>query len=587
MKQKIAYWIIGLGVGLFFAFLNWEGIFSGPKNFFEDLLFSPRPAGNEIIIVAIDNESLAKVGQWPWPRQVFAQALGRLKEAPPAAIALDIIFAEPSRAGAADDDALAVAMNEASFPVVLAGEANNLFLPGDAERPWADFFVEPLNKFKSSRQVTLGLANIVLDKDGVVRRLPLEARSRQSGLSARTLAYETVLRSGRPIPDAGSLEAVNRLVFAGPPGIFRTIPFWRIFENDKSAIDSLAGKIVILGATASDLHDSQLTPLDRGQEMSGAEIQANAMAMLLSGWRLREAGRAVDGFLILLAALLPAIFFSRFGRLRWVIFWSAVVGVFYLVAAIVLFERGWVINLLHALLAWFFAAGMALAFRHFVAEKERRHLKSVFSKYVSREVVGEILKNKEKIRLGGEEREITVLFSDIRGFTSLSEKTPPVKLVKILNRYFTAMTEEIQKRRGVVDKYIGDAIMAFWGAPLDEPGQADLAIEAALGMLKRLERLNEELKKEGEPEIKIGIGLYFGPAMVGNIGSEERLNYTAMGDTVNVASRLEGLNKEYGTRLIVGASVKDKAQTSRDYLFLGEVLVKGRAEPVKIYEVVR
>lgn len=586
MKQKIIYSIIGLAVGLFFAFLNWRGFFSGPENFFEDLLFTPRSAGDEAVVLAIDNESLAKIGQWPWPRRVFAQALGNLKEAAPSAVALDIVFAEPSRLGAADDAALAAALNEAAFPVVLAGEANNIFIDAAAERPWADFFVEPLNEFKRARQASVGLANIILDKDGVVRRFPLEIRSRQSGLTARTLAYETVLRSGRQIPDAGSLAALNRLVFAGPPGAIRAIPFWRIFEDDSTAVRSLAGRLVFVGATAADLRDSQLTPPDRGREMPGAEIQANTANMLIFGWRSRQAGRLVNSFLIILLAFLPALFFARLKRLRWVIFWSVISVLAYLAAVVVLFGRGWAINFLHALLAWFFSFGLVLLYRHFVGERERRRLKNVFSRYVSKEVVSEILKNTEKVRLGGEEREITVLFSDIRGFTTLSEKTPPAKLVSIMNRYFSAMAGEILKRRGVVDKYIGDAIMAFWGAPLDEPRQVDLAVETALAMLERLKRLNEEFKKEGEAEINIGIGLYFGPAIVGNMGSEERLNYTPMGDTVNVASRLEGLNKQYGTRIIVGESVKQRAEAGRDFLFLGEVAVKGRTEPVKIYELV-
>jgi adenylate cyclase len=194
------------------------------------------------------------------------------------------------------------------------------------------------------------------------------------------------------------------------------------------------------------------------------------------------------------------------------------------------------------------------------------------------------------VSLGGEEKEITVFFSDIRGFTTLSEKTTPKELVRILNRYFTAMSEEILKNAGVLDKYIGDAIMAFWGAPVDDPGQADNALKAALGMLAKLKELNEELRASGDPEINIGIGIYTGPAVVGNMGSEQRFDYTVMGDTVNVASRLEGLNKEYQTRLIIGESTKNKitlrlAQGEKDYKFrfLGSVAVKGRKEPLNIY----
>ena len=187
--------------------------------------------------------------------------------------------------------------------------------------------------------------------------------------------------------------------------------------------------------------------------------------------------------------------------------------------------------------------------------------------------------------LGGEEKEITLLFSDIRGFTTLSEKMAPCDLIKVLNRYFSAMTEEILAQGGVLDKYIGDAIMAFWGAPIADPDQADHALAAALGMIGRLKKLNEELRAAGEPEINIGIGLYTGPAVVGNVGSEQRLSYTAIGDTVNVASRLEGLTKDYKVQLILGAPTKDRIKNRVAFKHLGEATVKGRKEPIGIYTI--
>lgn len=212
-------------------------------------------------------------------------------------------------------------------------------------------------------------------------------------------------------------------------------------------------------------------------------------------------------------------------------------------------------------------------------------MKNLFSKYVSKDVLEEILKDPAKVKLGGEEKEVTVFFSDIRGFTALSEKTAPKELVRILNKYFTLMTNEVLENSGVLDKYIGDAIMAFWGAPIEDRRQAENALKAALGMLEKLKELNKELKSNGDPEINIGIGLYSGPAVVGNIGSDLRFDYTVMGDTVNVASRLESLNKEYKTQIIIGETTKNKLEGDHKFKFLGSVAVKGRKELLNIYTI--
>ena len=264
---------------------------------------------------------------------------------------------------------------------------------------------------------------------------------------------------------------------------------------------------------------------------------------------------------------------------------SVVLGAVYFFAIVFLFQYGISVNLIHISLAWILSTIVLFGYRHFVAERERRGLKNVFSKYASKEVVSEILKDPGRVKLGGEEKEITIFFSDIRSFTTWSEQTTPKKLVSILNRYFTAMSEEVLNNGGVLDKYIGDAIMAFWGAPIGDPEQADKAITASLSMLEKLKKLNVELKAEGEPEIKIGIGLFTGPAVVGNVGSEKRFNYTAIGDTVNVGSRLEGLTKEYNVQLVIGETTKNRAKGSYNFKFLASAAVKGRVEPINIYTI--
>ena len=582
MKARYLYAPIGLVVGLLFAWFFWTGIFSGPENFFEDLLFSNKAIDGRLAIVAIDNESLQKIGQWPWPREIFARVLEKMNEAAPRALGFDILFAEPSRYGERDDAALGTALSKIQFPVILSTEANNVFLSKE-DLPTADFFVEPLAVLQGAPRVSLGQVNIIVDKDGVARKFPLEVRGRQSGKIYKSIAYETVAQSGADIPQAATLNLVNRIVYAAPAGSVRLVPFWRILED--GAADLLKDKIVLLGVTAPDLHDTRIVPFGRENDMPGVELQANIANMILQGYRINAMPKAYNALWIIIAALLPALFFGFFKRLRWAVVASCILGIGQIIAIIFLFQKGVAANIVHLTLALIFSVIALFGYRYFVGEREKHHLRDVFTRYVSKEVVREIMKDPSKVRLGGEEKKVTLFFSDIRSFTTLSERTPPVQLVEILNRYFTAMTGEVLSYKGVLDKYIGDAIMAFWGAPIDDPDQADHAVAASLSMLKKLKKLNEEFEKEGLSPINIGIGLYSGPAVVGNMGSELRLNYTAMGDTVNVASRLEGLNKEFKTQIIVGESTKNAVKASYNWRSLGSVQVKGRAEPVSIYTI--
>lgn len=581
-NAKHFYLPIALLVGILFSAAYWFGIFSGPENFFVDLLFSNRRINDKLVILAVDNESLSKIGQWPWPRQVFADTIEKLNSSAPRVMAFDVLFAESSRYGTADDTALALALASSSFPIVMTSEANSVYISQN-DLPIADYFSETLSVFSSTPRVSLGHANMILDKDSVIRKFPLQVRGRESGKVYNSLAYETVLQSGADVPGVASLDLVNRIVYAAPAGSVRTVPFWRVYLEDGANL--LKDKIVFLGVTAADLHDTALVPFDRGASMPGVEIQANVANMILNGYRLNTVPKPYIIFWIMFAALLPALFFGLFKRLRYAVAASLFVVVAQIFAVIILFQNGFVANIIHLTLAGIFSIIGLFAWRYFVGEKEKHRLHDIFSRYVSKEVVKKIMDDPSKVRLGGEEKTLTVFFSDIRGFTTLSESTTPIKLVEILNRYFSAMTEEVLSHKGVLDKYIGDAIMAFWGAPIDDVDHAEHAMSAAVIMLKKLKKLNEEFAKENLAPINIGIGLYSGPAVVGNMGSELRLNYTAMGDTVNVASRLEGLNKEFKTQIIVGESTKNLIKTAYNWRSLGSVQVKGRVEPVSIYTV--
>jgi adenylate cyclase len=569
MNAKIIPLLLIALISGFLAFLSFSaGFFAGLENFFEDLLFSAKPIDRDIVILAIDSNSLSRIGQWPWPRNIFAKALSEIDKNPPQVLGLDVIFAEESRFGKTDDASLIDALEKISYPVVMPIEAE----PGRV--------LKPLPSFIKQKSVGLGWVNLFLDRDGVARKFPLTILDGEE-IRYKTFAYEAVKRSSREIPNENTLGDLSRIVYAGPPGSIRRIPFWRLLEEEIG--NELKGRIVFIGVTAPDLHDEQLTPFSRGTPMPGVEIQANIANMLISGYRLASLNKFPAGLWIFFAALLPSLFFMLSRRSLKPLLINIGFGIGYLLVIILLFERGVVANIIHINFSWILSTASLFTYRYYTGEKERRELKNAFSKYVSKEVLEHILREPDKLVLGGEEREITILFSDIRGFTNISEKTAPSELVGILNRYFTAMSEVIFKHNGVLDKYIGDAIMAFWGAPIKDENQADNSVKAGLEMLEVLKRLNEEFRAENKLEINIGVGIYTGPAVVGNIGSKMRFDYTAIGDSVNVASRLEGLNKTYATKIIIGESVRNKLKENYAFELLGSVEVKGREQSLNIY----
>ncbi|MBI5306630.1 adenylate/guanylate cyclase domain-containing protein [Candidatus Wolfebacteria bacterium] len=556
--KKISLFIISLLIGALAVSSFYAGLFSGFENFFEDLIFPIRPIHPDIVIISIDNESILKLGQWPFKRKYFADLLLKLKRAK--AVGLDVIFSEPSRWGDEDDNKLKNALSKISYPLVMPLEK------------FTEEEIKPLEQLRQNAE--LGNVNLIIDKDGIARRFPI----------IDFFALKIAQKAGFQIAENFFSEPNPRIVYAGPPEIFPRIPLWQVLFGEIPP-DRFENKIVLIGATAPDLHDEQITPFSKGKPMSGVEIQANIINMLINGYYLTPLKTMPMVLWILAASLLPAIFFAFLKHSLGPLFINLIIGIIYNIGAFFIADNGIIPNFIHLNVAWFFSTISLMGFKYFIGEREKREIKTLFSKYVNAEVLQEILKNPSAAALGGKETNITVLFSDLRNFTSFSEKMPPSELVKFLNEYFETMSNEILKYRGVVDKYIGDAVMAFWGAPLTDENQADNAVSAALGMISALKQLNEKLKTLGKAEINIGIGIYSGPAVVGNIGSKTRFDYTAIGDTVNVASRLEGLNKTYNTNIIFGESVKNKLKQQYNLSFLDSVEVKGRKQPLNIYTI--
>jgi adenylate cyclase len=354
--------------------------------------------------------------------------------------------------------------------------------------------------------------------------------------------------------------------------------------------EKFAGKIVLVGETATGTTDIRPTPLDNG--LRGVELNAEIIANLLHLPPVRPMPFALQLMLISLAVGVPLWLYSA-KNVR-----TATVGAFASVFALaVLMETAfwlglWLPNFGAPLLAWLSSTLLMGLQRLAQEEAQKRQIRQTFSLYVAPEVVEEIVKNPEIAHQEGVRRRVAVLFSDIRGFTSYSEQNPPELVVRQMREYLTEMTAAVQNHRGVLDKFIGDAVMALYGPFLPEDANISaLAVASALEMLERLEKLNERWQKQGMPTFRIGIGIHVGEAMVGNIGSIQRVQYTALGDTVNLASRLQTMTKDFKVPLLVSEEVKEEAEKvlGDAVLFadLGTVTVRGREKPVRVYSVQR
>jgi adenylate cyclase len=359
----------------------------------------------------------------------------------------------------------------------------------------------------------------------------------------------------------------------------------QILAGEKPKVDPAVfkDKIVFVGATASGLFDVFETPFERGK-MPGIQVHAAVADDVLSGRTLAPISRTAGVFIVLgfslavglLAAWLPA---------WWAVLAALALAGAYIWGTIVLFGRGTWLPLTEPMLSSSIALFGGVAYQYFVEGREKRKVAKLFGRYVSKDVYSQLMADPARARLGGQRREMTVLFSDMRGFTTLTEQGQPETIVRTLNEYFTRMVDLVFLHQGTLDKFVGDMVMALFGAPLDDPDHADHAVETALDMVAELARLNERWVAEGRPPLDIGIGVNTGPMIAGNIGSEAIMSYTVIGDAVNLGARLESLNKEYGTHLIISDATRARLKGPFAVKPLGSVTVKGKSEAVAIFEV--
>lgn len=555
------------------------------------------------VIVGIDQKSYRELlptygPMVSWPRTVYAKAVDQLAQAGARVIAFDLFFDAPT----ADDPELVAALARAGnviTPVEAQGPRQFLPSPGVAQE--FDAFVRPTSAIAKTAAAE-GAVNVTTDQDSVIRSLPLIVRSGRQDVP--TLALAAVARFiRRPTvldgpPEATAVYAVGRAIpilesgsmvinYLGPPsnpGQDGAFPILSLVDVINGTVDLslVKDKIVLIGLTIRSM-DEFATPTTVGTRMWGVEILGNAVETILSQRYLTPASdRLIIGLIVVLslaaalcAALLPLS----------ATFAAAGLVVAYLVGASLAFDAGLLLNMIYPPLALVLSFSLIMIYRVVFEQAEQRTIRGVMARYLSPSVSQWALKDPERLTLGGETRIMTVLFSDLRGFTTLSQNMDPQALTALLNEYMTAMTEIVFKHDGVLDKYIGDAIMAFWNAPMWQEDHAVRACETALDMVSRLQTLQADWARRGLPRLDLGIGINTGRMVVGNMGSRDRLTYTVLGDTVNVASRLEGLNKEYGTRIVIGEGTRTAAGETCLYRFLDLVAVKGRSEPLAVYEV--
>jgi adenylate cyclase len=540
-------------------------------------LRGPRPPRTPIVIVSIDEDSFDELDlAWPWPRQLHGALLEILSQGKPAAIGLDILFAEPSARGPADDQALGQAVGQAGN-VVLAAALTEV-----KEAFYTKADLNPPLKLIRDHAAGFGFVNFDFDQDAFVRSAAL-TRSHQGVEipSFDLLLYRLGVKAGIP---AAPLPKQPRVLinYRGGPRTFPTVPFYRIITGEVSP-EEFQGKIVLVGATSPILHDIFPTPFAPQGIMPGVEIHANMLETLFQGIALTRVPLWGVGLVALLAGLFSIWLTNRarplvaFGVLTGI-------GLAYSGAAFAVFVWGqlWVDHV-PVQLALTLGYGATVVENFIQEQREKRRL----SRFFSPDVVREVVRHRDELALGSSRRLVTVLFSDIRGFTSIAEKLSPEEVAELLREYLTKMTDAVFRHGGTVDKYIGDAVMALYNAPFDQSDHAVQAVRTALEFQDIVKALSDHWEATCGTRLRNGVGINTGDAVVGTLGSVQRLEYTAVGDAVNVASRLEGLTKDFATPVIVSESTHEAIKHLFFARYLGEVTVKGRELPVKIFGVER
>lgn len=566
------------------------GFFDRMENASIDFRFARRglrPADSRIVLITINDDSLKKLGLYPWPREIHARLVDLLTRAGAEAVAFDVLFLEEDTKRPDGDRALGRAAS-ANGRVVFGG----LFTQtSDGEPKMMD---RPIATLRRSG-IGTGFVNVFPEKDGILRSGALWVPFEDRVMPSLSLAALSVVRQ-RPVeslarafeePTAGDWHELMinftgwKEDAEGSPSPYRYYSYADVLSG-RTDPDAFKNKIVIVCGTATGLFDTTAVPNLRN--FPGPEIHANLIDNLLNGTYLRAPPVWVSLPVILLLGLAVGPWLAGLKTKRGAAAVFAILIGYYALCQFGFNRFYYVFNFVVPLVALLASYGTMLFRRLLTEEKEKRRIKSMFGQYVSPKVIDILIRDSSRMKLGGEERHVTLFFSDIAGFTTVSEKLTPQELVEVLNDYLSTMTDVILDLDGTLDKFIGDAIMAFWNAPLDQPKHALLACRAAVGQMALLPELHRRFGDKGWPIVEFRIGLNTGPAVIGNMGSSTHRNFTAVGDTVNLASRLEGANKMFGTRILISESTLQAAKDDIEVRELDFLRVKGKTQPIRVYE---
>ena len=616
-------------------------------------LTMPQAIDSRIVIVDIDEKSLAEEGRWPWSRDRLALLMDKLfDQYAVQLVGFDVVFAEPdtssgikalesmARGSLRDNPSFLSSLRgmrdqldyDARFAqslknrkVILgyyvsnvAGGQSSGVLPPPAIPREAfaapPFAISQWHSFGANLPVLqqaaagAGHFNPLVDFDGISRRIPMLVEYQGSYYESLALAMVRALFDFPAISpgyaDPGSDaylewlelqhargttripvdENVAALIpFRGTQGSFPYVSASDVLRG-RVPTETLHGRIVLVGTSAPGLMDLRATPV--AAAYPGVEVHANLIAGILDDALKHKPDYLLgaDVVQVLLVGLLMILLLPRLSPLKATLMAMTILSVLVAINLHLWQSSNLVMPFANAFLLAIMLYMLNMSWGYFVESRTKRQLTRLFGQYVPPELVEEMSRDPENYSMAGRKAELTVLFSDVRGFTSISEGLQPDELATLMNHYLGAMTAVIRHHRGTLDKYIGDAIMAFWGAPVSEAEHARHAVLAALGMMERLPEMNKELAARGWPELKIGIGVNSGVMTVGDMGSPVRQSYTVMGDAVNLGSRLEGITKQYGVAIIIGESTRERLGDAFVLRELDRVRVKGKAEPVAIYE---
>lgn len=580
---------------------------------------NPDTPPEDIVLIQIDQQTIDALSSqsslnWPWPRQVYAPLIEYLAEAD--AVFLDLLFTEPSSYGMRDDALMAEALRKASnvyLPVFLTENQKEMkpedieFLKsispgrGPAHAVRFPFAIAPVSPQK---EAAAGAGNVSIppDRDGVYRKVPLVFQAGE--IVVPHFVLSSLFSNGLVASRDGNLYVRDNpiplldgkwmyLRYYPRDNAFTTYSALHVFDaynqsasggRPKLQREYFRGKKVFIGLTAPGLYDLRPTPVS--SISTGIQIHATTYDTITKGNFIQPVGKTP--VMVFMACIILGITFTV---LR---YYSVTVNllVFLLLLAValavpaILFRNGYYLHIIPPALSLIISFIISAAYSYATEGKERRFVRRTFAQYMDETIVAHVLKNPALIRPGGTRRYITAFFADIAGFTSMAEKMAPEEAAKILHAVINSFTEVIIRHHGVIDKYIGDAIMAFWGAPLDTERDEVNACRSALDCIRALDTINESFRKEGLSEVSVRIGIHSGHAIAGNLGSDRLFDYTVIGDTVNLTSRLEAVNKIFGTKIIITGETLKKTDSIFFTRELALIEVKGKHIPVRIFELI-